>query len=59
MGIAYHVTEHKYRRLLTELANGNHVDLANYGRRLGEVTNVTDMDAREAAYQLQQLEGKQ
>ena len=58
MGLAYHVPEYKYRRMLIAIKNSETVDLANYGRPLGEVTNITDWDSLDAAYQLKLLEGK-
>jgi len=59
MGIAYRVSDKNYKRLLEHIKATGWADIEKFGTRLGEIVSVTDMDAREAAYQLEQLEGKQ
>jgi hypothetical protein len=55
MGYLYKVSERNYKRYLREVASQADPDLANFGKQLGEVVNVTDLEAEEAALQLQAL----
>ena len=59
MGIAYRVSDKNYKRLLEHIKATGWADIEKFGTRLGQIVNVTDMDAREAAYQLEQLEQRE
>ena len=49
MGMAYRVTDRNYRRLLEAIHETGGADIEKYGKRLGDVVNITDMSQEEAA----------
>jgi len=53
MGMVYRLTDLAYRRMLTDLSNGEGVNLVNYGKIVGIIeANITDMGNEEARHLL-------
>ncbi len=55
MGELWRLSERAYRRMLKDTVDGCAADLSGYGKRLGLVKNVTDLNAEEAEYLLREL----
>lgn len=54
-GIAYSLTDSKYKKLMQDITENKDINLDNYGKYLGKITNITDMTSEEAKEILEDL----